>query len=129
MPGPVREADGRQQLRYPPFPLIRRPSRQQQGQGDVLRCRQPRDEMEELEHETDLVPAGTGLGGFIEAGDVVALQPVVSRAGPVQEPQDVQQGGLARTRGAHDGEVFTCHDVQVDAGQGEHSLRAHEEGT
>src|SRR5690606_1553295 len=46
-----------------------------------------------------------------------AVEEVVPARGPVEEPEDVEQGGLARPGGADDGDVLAALDDEVDAPQ------------
>ena len=75
-----------------------------QGHDDVVQGAGAGQQIEGLEHEADLFVAQLGPGIGIQGGDVLAVQPEFSGGGPVEAAQDVHQGGLARTRGAHEGE-------------------------
>jgi len=54
--------------------------------------------VEGLEHEADLLAAHPCLLGLGQDGDVVAVQFVAPAVGPVEQADDVEQGGLAGTR-------------------------------
>src|SRR5262249_54578972 len=56
---------------------------------------------------------GALVGG--QAGDLLAVQPVAAGGGAVQAAQDVHQRGLARARGAHEGDHLAAVDAQGDA--------------
>ena len=60
--------------------------------------------------------------------DIGVLEPVAAGAGLVQAAQGVEQGGLARTRGAGDRDVFAAADVQIHARQGRDVLTLHRIG-
>ncbi len=73
-----------------------------------------------LEHEAD--PGGP-QGGQLpvrEPGDVEAGDPHPTGAGPVQGAHQMQQGGLARPRWAHDAHQLAPGDGEGDAPQGGH---------
>ena len=56
------------------------------------------------------------LGG-VELGDVLAAQQQLARTHRQQPHGGVDQGGLARSVGAHDGHQFTLIDVKVNVPQ------------
>src|SRR3569623_1048107 len=105
----------------------RRDAFQHQRQLDVLRRSQARHQVERLEHETDLLAAYARPLGLGQVGDVGPVQFVASAVGAVEQADDVQQGGFARARGAHDGYVFARCDVEADAIERAHFLVAHAE--
>jgi hypothetical protein len=85
------------------------------AEPDVLDRRQPREEVEALEHEAHRVapqPAALPARGV---GHVAAGQPDPSAAGRVEQPDHVEQGRLAAARGAEDDDERVVGDVQVDA--------------
>src|SRR3546814_11624254 len=67
-----------------------------QRQHHVFQHREPRQQVEALEHEAD-APVADVAGRFIvEAGDVGALDQVAHGRGSVQAAEDVEQAGTAR---------------------------------
>src|SRR5215472_17487804 len=75
------------------------------------------DEVEALEHKTDLAVADLGQLPGVERRDVHPVEQVPAAAGQVQAAEDVHQRALARARRAHDGHVFAALHRQRDAGQ------------
>ena len=68
------------------------------GQGHVLDGAQPRQEVEALEDEADRLQAQAGPGVVVQVGQVVAVQAHRPLGGPVEQPEDLQQGALAGAR-------------------------------
>ena len=76
-------------------------------------------QVEALEDEAYLALADAGAVLLVQVGHLLPQQTVAARGGVVQQAEDVQQGGLATTRGAHDGYEFALlylevHLVQCD---------------
>ena len=69
----------------------------------------------ELEHEAYLLVAESGQSGVVQFADLSAVDDELSAIGFVQSADDVEQGGLARTRGTDDANNFLLADMQVNA--------------
>src|SRR5690606_24403801 len=78
----------------------------------------PRQQVEALEHEADLVAAQCGQFLGIEQGHVDAVALVAAAAGRVEATDEVHQRRLARSGWPHDGHEIATRDLQVDAAQG-----------
>jgi hypothetical protein len=97
----------------------------EQRQFDVLHRGRARQQIEALKHETDAAAANLRQGRLIQLGDVDPFKQVIARGRHIQATQDVHQGGLARTRGAHDGhelappyrETHAAQRMHVDVAQ------------
>jgi hypothetical protein len=120
----IREPDHRQRRRRPLPPLGRRQGREQQRQLHVLERRQHRHQVVELEDEADVPRPPRRKLGFRERGDV--------RAGHLQRPprrlvdagDEVEQGGLAGARRAHQRDEVARGDLEIDVLEHGHDLRA-----
>ncbi|KAG1081628.1 hypothetical protein G6F40_015417 [Rhizopus arrhizus] len=97
---------------------------QQQRQLDVLLRGQHRHQVVELEHEADVVAAPGRQLAAAHLVDALAFDADLAAAGVVQAADQVEQGGLARTGGAHQRDEVAARDVQVDAVQHLHFLGA-----
>ena len=84
--------------------------------------------MEELEDEADRVAADEAELVLVEAGHVAPDELVAPAVGPVEAAEDVEEGGLARARGAHDREVLAGRDLLADVDEGVDGLAADVEG-
>src|SRR6185369_9643386 len=62
----------------------------------------------------DLRVAQAGLRVVGERVDVRAGEPVRAAVEAVEEPGDVEEGGLARAGGAHDGDELPPPDVEIE---------------
>src|SRR5688500_10572246 len=84
---------------------------------DVARRARGGDQVVALEHEAEgLAPQPRQLVAA-ERRHVLAVEEVLAAAGPVEAAEDVHERGLARARGAHDGDELAGADVEVDAVQ------------
>ncbi|KAG1393634.1 hypothetical protein G6F59_014324 [Rhizopus arrhizus] len=97
---------------------------QQQRQLDVLLRGQHRHQVVELEHEADVVAAPGRQLAAAHLVDALAFDADLAAAGVVQAADQVEQGGLARTGGAHQRDEVAARDVQGDAVQHLHFLGA-----
>jgi hypothetical protein len=124
--GSVREADAGEQLRGARVDGGARVPVEQEREADVLRRRQGRQEVEELEHEADVAPA--------EEGEVVVRhrrQPVlpdhdVAVVGDVESADQMQQCRLPGSARTDDGAELPPRHVERDAverAQGRAALR------
>ena len=95
---------------------------EEQGELDVLRNRQSRDEMEELEHEPHLPPAQLGPVAGRERGQVAAVEHDAPAVGLVEAARQVEQGGLARSAGADESEELARFELEVDLVEGDDLL-------
>ena len=91
--------------------------RQVGRQGDVLAGGQRGHQVERLEHEADPVAPQLGEPLVVEASDVEVAHEAVPRGRPVEAGHAVHQGGLARSRRAHDGREAAAVEGDVDPGQ------------
>ncbi len=94
-----------------------RPAVVEQGQLDVVERRGPRQQVEALEHEPDLLVADDGQLVLRHARDVLAVEEVVAARGAVEAPEDVHQRRLAGPRRSRDGDELAGLDVHVRAAQ------------
>jgi hypothetical protein len=85
----------------------------------------PGQQVEALEHETDLAVADIGQLVVAHPGHVLAVEFVAAVAGRIQAAQQIHQGGFAGTRGSHDGQVFAAFDLHGNSAQRMHRLGAH----
>src|SRR5690606_38108955 len=90
---------------------------QQKRQFDVLLRAQHRQQVVELEHEADMLGTPAGQLAGLELVDTLAVDADAAGGGRIQAADQVQQGGLARARRAHQGEEIATLDVEVDAVQ------------
>jgi hypothetical protein len=112
MPRALRQAD-KPEHGLDPFPAF--PTRQRfqkEGQRDVLRRRQHRQQVVELEDDAERLMAPTGAAALAHRGDVAAIDGNPTRLDVVQTRDQVQQRRLAGARGSHDGN-------EIAAGNGE----------
>ena len=89
----------------------------EQRQLDVLERRLPRQQLEALEDEADLLVADVGQFVGAHAADQLAAQAVLAGGRAVQAAKRVHQRALAGARAAHDRHHLVGHDVQVHAAQ------------
>src|SRR3546814_12058455 len=95
-----------------------------QRQQHVFQHRQPRQQVEALEHEADAAVADVAAGLVVEGGHVAALDPVAAAAGVVEAAEAVAQARLARARGPGDGHELPGGDPQVHPRPPGHGLAA-----
>ncbi|MNY30119.1 hypothetical protein D3C86_1642070 [compost metagenome] len=93
---------------------------QHQRQLDVFTGGEAGDKVKRLEHEADAMAAQPGQRRLWQGGGVLAPQPVTPLVGPVQQPQHVEQGRFARTRGTHHRQIFPLGNPQRNAIEGGH---------
>src|ERR1700676_566691 len=82
--------------------------------------------MKLLENEADLVGAIASEFAFTERAHVDAIDNGAPAGGPVEAAQNVDQGGLPRAGGAHDGDPFASGDLKthaIERAQGAEGLR------
>src|SRR5690606_23258599 len=125
VPLAVAQADLLQCLQRAPLAFGRRGAAVDQRLHHVLQHAHAREQVEALEHETDLAVAHVRQLDLVELRGVAAVEPVAAAGGRVQAADEVQQRGLARAGGADQRRVLVAGDVEVDAGQRHHFLVAH----
>jgi hypothetical protein len=97
----------------------------QHGQGHVLQRAGARQQVELLKHKTN-APVAYGRELVLRHSvDRFTGQVVMPARGQIQTTQNIHQGGLARTRGAHDGDKLAFGNVQRHAAQRVHGLVTH----
>jgi hypothetical protein len=75
------------------------------------------DQVEALEDEAELFVAQLAARVVVQALDVHAVEHVLAAAESLQQAGDVEEGGLARARGAGDRDELALLDVDVEATQ------------
>src|SRR5690348_17276426 len=83
-------------------------------QLDVLQHGQARDEVVELEDETDVFAAIAGQRSLTGANQVVVAEPRLTARRRIETTQDVEQGRLAATGWAEKNKEFALVDLQVN---------------
>ena len=81
-------------------------------QFDVFRRTQSWHQVKKLENETDVLAADNRLFIVGQADRVPPFESVGALSRLIQQTQDIEQGGLARTRGAHQGQILARFDRQ-----------------
>ena len=79
---------------------------------DVLQDRALRQEVVRLEDEADLPVPHRGELLIVQGAQILPVESDRPAGGPVERADDVQQGALARTGGADDGEGFAPRDFE-----------------
>ena len=89
--------------------------REQQRQLDVLKRGEHRDEVVHLEDEADVAgpPLGQLVGGHVR--DFVAGDGDAAVRRDIEAAQQIEQGGLARAAGPHEGHEIAFVDVEIQA--------------
>ena len=112
---PFAEPHQRQQIDAFVDGLVRRQAGENHRQGDVLQGGHDRDQVEGLKDVADLAAPQPGQFVGVQLGDVDLVDIDLALRGLVQRADHVEQGGLARARRAHDGDVLPALDLHVDA--------------
>ena len=99
--------------------LVRLAAGQALGQEDVLLGGQGGQQVEGLEDEAELVAAHGGELLVLHARQVLSGDEDAAGGGGVQAGHAVQEGGLTRARGAHDGHELAFGDGEADRVQGD----------
>ena len=81
---------------------------------DVLERRQRRDQVELLEDEAERVQAEIGELAVAERGEIATLEEDAARARPVERPEQLQQGRLARPARPLERDELARLDLEVD---------------
>ena len=79
---------------------------------DVLQDRQVGEQVEELEHEPDVVASKAGQGGLAQRSKVGARNGDAARCRPIKACDKVEERGLAAARGSHHGCELALLDGQ-----------------
>src|SRR2546426_362171 len=90
----------------------------EEGQLPIFHGGRPCDEIEVLKYEANLAVADFRQPIFPQRGNIGSLQAIRAACRDVEAPDDVHQGGLAGTRGPHDGHKPSGVDLQRHAPQG-----------
>src|SRR5262245_3911116 len=109
--------------------LALRSAGQYHRQFDVLSGGEAWNEMEELEYESDLVLARARLLFVGKSGHIGSIQVVGATAGAIEQPDDIEPCGLARTGRPHHAHVLCGVDVQAHLTQRVYRLIADLEHT
>src|SRR5580698_5560527 len=101
--------------------LVRRMTREERGQLDVLLRRELVHQLERLEDKSDLVAAEVREGAFGELVDALPRDRQLTGARAVEPADQVQQRRFAAAARTHDRHGLAATDVEVD-----HVERAHQ---
>lgn len=88
---------------------------QLQRQHDVFQGVEAVEQLERLEHEAHMLGTHPGALVFIQRAEVVAGQHYLAGAGLVEAGEQAEEGGLARSRGADDGQAVALGEVEERA--------------
>ena len=77
-----------------------------------------------MKDEPDLLVANRGQFQIVELVQILAIEQYASARGPIQRTDNLQQRALSRTRRADDGKRFAAGDLERDAAQDIHTVRA-----
>jgi hypothetical protein len=94
---------------------------------DVFNCGQRRHEVEELEHEPDLLAAQPGKRIFIELGDVDPADRNRSARRGIESGNEPQQRGLAAARRPDDRKAAAVCDIEIEGMKNRQRLPAAED--
>jgi hypothetical protein len=114
VPGAVGEVDDLQRRFDMRAALLRVELGQQQRQLDILRGRQHRHQVVELEDEADIGRAPARQLTLAQALDVLAGELDLAGAGRVDAAEQVQQRRLARAGRTHDGDEVAMRDRHAE---------------
>ena len=112
--GAIGQADPFQQLQHPRFEVTSSPVGDQCRESHVLPDRQVGQEMEELEDESDLVPAQQGPVAVRIAGQVLSQNLDSTMGRKVDARGQMKEGGLAAATSAHDGDAASGRHLEGD---------------
>ena len=87
----------------------------QKRQRHIVERRGARQQVELLEHETDLAIAKIGQLVRAQAGQRFTADDEIARAGSVERAHHIHEGGFARTGWSHDRDVFARLDIAIHA--------------
>src|SRR5437762_14216343 len=115
--GPIGEPDRGQPLAGARAPRSGRQPRVDQRELDVFQRARTGQEVERLEDEPDLAVADPRELGPRETGDVLAVQDVAAGRRGVETAEDIHEGGLPRTGGAHHRHELAALDLDRQAAE------------
>lgn len=96
-----------------------------QRRFDVLDDGQLRDEVIRLKDESDRTAANSRQFVVTEFADVLISKKVLPACGAIEQAQQVQERGLSGTGRAHDRDILTGFEREIDAAQGVHGVVSH----
>src|SRR5436190_1890166 len=118
------EADDLEDLFGAAMPLgglhLRRPGVVEQQQLDVVERRRPRQQVEALEHEADLLVPDDGELVLGQLRHVLAVEEVLPAGRPIEAADDVHEGRLAGARRSGHGDELAATHIQRGAAQRPH---------
>ena len=97
---------------------------QDQGQADIVLEGEGIQQVELLEHKTQVVPAEGSDLAFLNLREILSVQQHGAGGGLVQGGEDVQQRGFSGSALAHDGDVLAFLDGEIHVLQRFHGLAA-----
>src|SRR5690606_4033319 len=109
----VREPDPVERREGALAPLVPRDARVEGREQDVVEHGAPVEQVERLEDEADRLPTQHRALVLARRDGRDAVHEVLPGGGSVEQPEQVQQGRLARARGPHDRDVVPALDPQV----------------
>ena len=121
---PVAQPDPRERITRQRAALLGSQPGVDQGELHVVQRRGPGQQVEGLEHESDLLVPDPGQLVVVQLAHPVAVQPVLARRRAVEAADQVHEGGLARARRSHDGDELVLPNDHVDSSEGVHHLAA-----
>ena len=104
------ELNEREQLAGALFDFLARPSAQVQREADVFERRQRRQQVEELEDESDLVAAHPRQVVVGEAGERLAVDAHTAGGRTVESADEIEERRLARSGGSDDRDHLAARD-------------------
>ena len=90
------------------------PAIQLQRQHDIFQGIEAVEQLEGLEHETDLLGAQGSALVFVQGAEGLTGQQHLAATGQIQPGQQTQQGGFSRAGSAHDRHAGTALNFQTD---------------
>ena len=122
---PIVELDQAERSGRPLVADRRRDARVDQGQFDVVQRGRPRQQVERLEDEPDLLVPDAREIVVVHPADVLAVQQVLAARRRIETADEVHQRRLARPGGSHDGDELAALDVDRHAAQRVDLLGSH----
>ena len=92
------------------------------GQEHVVQGGEPREEEEGLEDVADGGTAHAGLAAPAKVAHPLSAEPDLAAVGRLEQSQQIQEGGLARSRRTRYRHELAARDLEVDSGQDGHGL-------
>jgi hypothetical protein len=97
---------------------------ERQRQLNILPCSKKVEQAEMLEDETDRAPPVSGKSIATEARQVQVADPQLAGLGPVEAANQCKQRAFACAGRAHQGNMATCWNIEVNRVERGDSLRA-----